>query len=286
MTIEIYRNTPAAKKLYEEKFKPLLLQGIIEIQPYHNVLDNFYDNLKIRYSQGTLGYIFKTDISNFFESIPKDEIAQACTELSNLIGISAQEIISICCIQKDRKIFIPVGYSTSSFLAEYIINKKINPAEKANIIRYVDDIIIFGPTVLGTRFKQSTEELVQLIKSTYFVNADWVTLKPEKTGYFTKRESIKFLGTIFKPINNAIYIPTKITGETGIKKYNGYAFKIAKAIREKDREVRSFNIGTLDTYSNLFTQKDFAILNGINSSTVYKIWFRDKVLYFLSKLTN
>ncbi len=154
-------------------------------------------------------YIIRTDISNFYESIPIDRIIKKI-ESDHLLSFDSKKIIkqilySYSQISKQQR-GLPRGLGISAYLSELYMRELDNCIKnKAGIIyyaRYVDDIIIVGVSSNKDTLNKTMKELK--------VGVRWLGLRlnPTKTKQcnLSNDFSFDYLGYNYKYHNNSIAI--------------------------------------------------------------------------------
>lgn len=228
MTKVIYKTTPENKKLYQQSIKPFIsiqrqLSHGLPFMPSVNDITNSLT--KMRHFTGLL----KTDLSNFFESIPRSELILAAEEIAPLLGLTPQYIISTCFKSNGRKLFLPVGYSTSPFFSEWIINKCLINNSSGTIAikdnryisetyRYVDDILVIWRS--GHLLNPTSEDIKRAIFKPEALK--WINFNESKTVILDRQPgSFRFLGAnvIFNHENSC---PFKIKNTYSRSKMSKY----------------------------------------------------------------
>lgn len=182
-------------------------------------------------------YIIRTDIENFYESIPHDELLQKLNE-ENLLTFSSKKVIYQILTEYKRlsgsEIGLPRGIGISAYLAELYM-RNIDQAIKSlstvsYYARYVDDIVIIFTPNSGNDSLNYLEEVRKIVEDKHSL-----MLNSGKTKLidFTEPTSTQ----------NMDYLGYKITfGNRAL------TFKLSskKISRYKNRIIES-----LDAYKNL-----------------------------------
>lgn len=223
MVAEIYPATPENRRFYSARLRPLVLKKQLITGNFLNPVYSVVNSLDGETSQK----IVKTDITNFFESIPRNELLKAAEEISNEIGCSVSEFVSTCYKQKDRKIFLPVGYASSPFISEWIIHKNVVRQSGLKIRRYVDDILILaGAGSFPGEFKK------EYIFSENV--SSWINLSKTKTIVYDEKYTngqfyLQYLGSNFSVHKGSFKLLSPFSNST-MKKYNHIFSVIGKQL--------------------------------------------------------
>lgn len=225
-------------------------------------------------------YAYKVDISNYFNSIPINELLKNLKQdlndnnLFNLINkiLSEKNIQYKNEIIEDNNKGIMAGIPISAFLANYYLKELDEYFYKHNILyaRYADDIIVFGNT------EKEITEYKNIIKShIYHKN---LTINNEKEFLYKPHDEFEFLGFSFK--NNEIDISNNT-----FKKIKGKIKRTSRGLRRWMIKKNATSEVTLKAINRKFNKKFF----GKNENELsWKYWFfsvitTDKTLKLIDK---
>jgi len=170
-------------------------------------------------------YVLKTDIDDFYESIPHERLLNKINDDNLLTPFSRKILRQI--IRKYTRLSgsnkgIPRGICVSAYLAELFMrdvdNEIVSMGEISYYARYVDDIIIIFTSKLNAHHIDYLEEIKNIIEDKFYLK-----LNDQKTNTFDlldlkQRHSctMEYLG--YKIIFGTGEIQTKLTDKK-IKKY-------------------------------------------------------------------
>ncbi len=174
-------------------------------------------------------WILKLDIRKFYESVSKEQIKQAITDIHKKVEfpeqITKKHLYSICTLE-DK---LPTGAVTSSYLANIAfektkIDKNLTEYCRQNNLkfsRYMDDMFFSGDS--KAELKKVEKYAIKLLQEAGF------NINHEKTQYISDNKRQEILGLV---INN----PETCAVSTDIKhQYRSIFFNYLKAIYLEER---------------------------------------------------
>ena len=180
------------------------IRSLYKIRPANR--DEIVPHVVNLMSDGFPYFVVRTDISQFFESIPHDSLLRTI-QSDRLVSTTTSKFIkqilySYSTLSGTGKMGIPRGLGLSSDLAELFmrrIDERIS--QHPNVVfyaRYVDDIIVFFAPTLATK----EADFRALVRDS--ISENGLSQNPRKTEHFTVSERVRafdYLGYRFSRAN-------------------------------------------------------------------------------------
>jgi len=231
------------------------------------------NQVKFLLNDGFLKYVIRTDIKDFYEEIPHEQVLEKINRDNLLSPLSKKILRKILNEYKDKsgsKKGVPRGVGISAYLAEFYMRRIDSEIIKLSDItyyaRYVDDIIIIFTPKPNDQDVDYEKEIKGIIEKKYKL-----TLNKDKTFIFDLRDEEKsceldFLG--YKISFGADEIKVELT-EKKFKKYKdriklafNHYINLSKVNEKKARRILVKRIRFLTGNTRLSNNKK-NILTGI-----------------------
>ncbi len=209
-------------------------------------------------------YGYKVDISNYFNSIPVDNLLEELEKdlKDERLFIFLKDLLKNKKVEYSGKIIeeekgIMAGVPISSFLANYYLKDLDYYFYKNNILyaRYADDIIVFGNE------EEDIEEYKRVIKN--FLKEKKLSINIDKEFFYKPDEKIEFLGFSYE--SGIIDI-----SENSFKKIKGKIRRTARGLRRWMIKNNASPEVTLKAMNRKYNKKFF----GKNEDDLtWKYWF-------------
>ena len=245
------------------KYDYLFSPNLYSFRKNKSVKNAIYTIFKIKNINNM--YAYKVDISNYFNSIPTNDLLQNLkkdlndNDLFNLINkiLSEKNVQYKKEIIEDNNKGIMAGIPISAFLANYYLKDLDEYFYKHNILyaRYADDIIVFGNN------ESEIIEYINIIKK--HLHQKKLSINYEKEFLYEPHNGFEFLGFSFK--NNEIDI-----SKNTFKKIKGKIKRTSRGLRRWMIKKNATPEVTLKAMNRKFNKKFFG---KSENELSWKYWF-------------